>query len=177
MRRKIFLGKVAKEMRKTILFLIAFVCLVLLGCQKETVTARQPQNNKEIENLVIQVQELQNEIKSLKGSDNVEEATIVKEKNEFPALAQAELTNLGFKGTVNDIKEDLNKHEDIIPYQGVLGGEMHFLYDKLKVLSHEWVFAPFDDGHTGGYLLLKYHIKDGTIIQWQVMDSYLYGSQ
>lgn len=177
MRRKIFLGKVAKEMRKTILFLIAVVCLVLMGCQKENVNTLQSQENKEIENLVIQVQELQNEIKGLKETDNVEQATIVKEKNEFPAFSQAELTKLGFNGTVDDIKEDLIRHEDIIPYEGVLGGEMHFLYDKLKVLSHEWVFAPFDDGHTGGYLLLKYHIKDGTIIQWQVMDSYLYGSQ
>lgn len=177
MRRKIFSGKVAEEMRKTILFLIAVVCLVLLGCQKENVTARQSQENKEIENLVIQVQELQNEIKGLKESDNVEEATIVKEKNEFPALSQAELTNLGFNGTVDEIKEDLIKHEDIIPYEGVLGGKMHFLNDEIIVLSHEWVFAPFDDGHTGGYLLLNFKIEDGKVTQWKVLDSYLYGAQ
>ncbi|TKC19803.1 hypothetical protein [Robertmurraya kyonggiensis] len=166
-------------MRKTILFQIVVVCLVLLGCQKENVTARQSQENKEIENLVIQVQELQNEIKGLKESDNVEEATIVKEQiittDEFPALSQAELTNLGFTGKVDDIKEDLIRHEDIIPYKGVLGGEMHFLNDEIIVLSHEWVFAPFDDGHTGGYLLLNFEIEGGKVTQWKVLDSYLYG--
>lgn len=168
-------------MRKTILFQIVVVCLVLLGCQKENVTARQSQENKEIENLVIQVQELQNEIKGLKESDNVEEATIVKEQiittDEFPALSQAELTNLGFTGKVDDIKEDLIRHEDIIPYKGVLGGKMHFLNDEIIVLSHEWVFAPFDDGHTGGYLLLNFEIEGGTVTQWKVLDSYLYDSQ
>lgn len=164
-------------MRKSVVFLITFVCFLLLGCQKENVTVEQPQNNKEIDNLVIQVQELQNEIKGLKESDNVEEATIVKEKNEFPAFSQAELTNLRFTGTVDDIKEDLIRHEDIIPYKGVLGGEMHFLNDEIIVLSHEWVFAPFDDGHTGGYLLLNFEIEGGTVIQWKVLDSYLYGSQ
>lgn len=44
----------------------------------------------------------------------------------------------------------------MIPYAGVLGGKMHFRTDEIIVLSHEWVFAPFDDGHTGGFLLLTY---------------------
>lgn len=162
-------------MRKSVFFLIVFVCFLLLGCQKENVTVDQSQNNKEIENLVIQIQELQNEIKGLKESDNVEKATIVKEKNEFPALSQTELTNLGFNGTVDDMKEDLIKHEDIIPYKGVLGGDMHFLSEQIVVLSHEWVFAPFDDGHTGGYLLLNFEIEGGKVTQWKVLDSYLYG--
>lgn len=129
--------------------------------------------NKELHG---QISQLEKELEQKSDNENIGE--IEDETNmskSLHGLAQAEFENLGFSGTVDDIKEDLLAQEDIIPYAGVLGGDMHFRSDEIIVLSHEWVFAPFDDGHTGGFLLLTYEMKDGKITQWKVLDSYLYG--
>lgn len=74
-----------------------------------------------------------------------------------------------------DIINDLRKHPELIPYDGVLGGTMGF-YDPegIHILSDRWVFAGFDDGHINGYMLLSYSINDGKI-SWEVIDSYLDG--
>lgn len=74
-----------------------------------------------------------------------------------------------------DIINDLIKHPELIPYDGVLGGTMGF-YDPegIQVLSDRWVFAGFDDGHINGYMLLRYSSNDGKI-SWEVIDSYLDG--
>ncbi len=86
----------------------------------------------------------------------------------------AEVTAL-VEGSGEGIINDLMKHPELIPYDGVLGGTMGF-YDTegIQVLSDRWVFAGFDDGHINGYMLLSYRNNDGKIY-WEVIDSYLSG--
>jgi len=74
----------------------------------------------------------------------------------------------GLMNPVEDIISDLQKHRELIPYKGVLGGTMAF-YDKneIWVLTDKWVFAYFDDGHISGYLLLQYFVHDNGKITWQ----------
>ena len=74
-----------------------------------------------------------------------------------------------------DMINDLRKHPELIPFDGVLGGTMGF-YDPegIHILSDRWVFAGFDDGHINGYMLLSYSINDEKI-SWEVIDSYLDG--
>lgn len=80
----------------------------------------------------------------------------------------------GFEGTVQDIINDLVKHDELIPYKGALGGKMGFYNeDKIYVLSDKWVFAYFEDGHAYGYMLLSYSI-DNNNISWKVIDSYIF---
>ena len=79
----------------------------------------------------------------------------------------------GFKGGSEEIISDLVKHKELIPYKGVVGGIMNFYDDsKIYVLTDQWVFASFNDGHIGGYMLLKYELSNGKIL-WKVMNSYL----
>lgn len=75
--------------------------------------------------------------------------------------------------TEKDIILDLKQHNNLIPYEGVLGGKMGFYDDKkIFILSDKWVLAWFDDGHIAGYMLLKYQLnKNG--ISWKAIDSYL----
>jgi hypothetical protein len=93
--------------------------------------------------------------------------------NNYSDMVLIELKQLNFDGTPEDIIADLLKHPELIPYEAILGGQMGFSADS-KLLSHQWVFASFSDGHILGIMLLKYSIKDGKIDGWKVMDSYLY---
>ena len=85
------------------------------------------------------------------------------------------LKRQGFDGNVQDIINDLIKHNELIPYAGVLGGKMGFYNkEKVYVLSDKWVYAHFDDGHINGYMLLSYSVNNEAI-SWEVIDSYLFG--
>lgn len=84
------------------------------------------------------------------------------------------LKRQGFDGSVQDIINDLLKHNELIPYDGVLGGKMGFhSKENVYVLSDKWVYAYFDDGHINGYMLLSYSVNNGAI-SWKVIDSYLF---
>lgn len=75
---------------------------------------------------------------------------------------------------VADLIADVRRHSEIIPATGTLGGRMGF-YDakRIRVLSDEWVYAPFDDGHIGGEALLSYKVSPQGTIKWTVVTSRL----
>ncbi|MDY0408190.1 hypothetical protein ACFFIS_11235 [Virgibacillus soli] len=85
------------------------------------------------------------------------------------------LKNAGYDDGIAGVRKDLMSNPDIIPYEGVLGGTMNFYSEEdIIVLSHEWVFASFEDGHNMGFALLKYTIENGKIVKWELVDSYLW---
>ncbi len=74
------------------------------------------------------------------------------------------LKERGLANPIADLKADLAKHRELIPYEGVLGGTMGFYSDAdVHVLNDRWVFARFEDGHVGGFALLEYAVKDGHV--------------
>jgi len=79
----------------------------------------------------------------------------------------------GLKDPVKDIIADLMKHNELIPYEGVLGGTMGFLRDDTHVITPKWVLARFEDGHIGGHMLLEYKVSNDGKISWKVLASYL----
>lgn len=80
----------------------------------------------------------------------------------------------GLPTTKETLVGDLQKHPELIPYKGVLGGKMGF-YDPagIMVLNSRWVFASFDDGHITGAMLLEYTVGPGGKISWKVLKSAL----
>jgi len=80
----------------------------------------------------------------------------------------------GLKDPASDIVSDLRQHRELIPHVGSMGGTMNF-FDKSKiwVLTGKWVFAYFEDGHNGGYILLEYEVRDGGAIVWKTVASYV----
>ncbi len=84
------------------------------------------------------------------------------------------LKRLGLEDPVNDITQDLLRRSDLIQHEGVLGGTMGFYSpDNIHILSPQWVFAYFEDGHIRGEMLLEYSVgRDGSI-SWKVIESYL----
>lgn len=80
----------------------------------------------------------------------------------------------GLQDPISNIKSDLIKHKELIPYKGVLGGTMDFYYESMiHVLTAKWVLASFEDGHIGGEMLLEYQVLKNGTISWRVIDSYL----
>lgn len=92
-------------------------------------------------------------------------------------LSAAELSILrsqGLQDPVKDITTNLIRNRDIIPYPGMAGGRMSFYNARnIYILSGNWVFAVFEDGHVTGKILLEYNIDDNGNISWKVIDSYL----
>lgn len=83
------------------------------------------------------------------------------------------LDNKGFQGEIKDIESNLLNHSDLIPYEGILGGMMHFHEGGIHVVTDQWVVASFGDGHMEGYMILSYDLN-GEKITWKVIDSYFY---
>ncbi|MDA3884954.1 MAG: hypothetical protein PF638_05105 [Candidatus Delongbacteria bacterium] len=73
---------------------------------------------------------------------------------------------------MKDLKSDLIKHNELIPYEPVLGGNMGFFDEENIRIIHNKVFAYFEDGHIDGYMLLEYHVAPKGVITWKVLYSY-----
>lgn len=77
----------------------------------------------------------------------------------------------------SEIIQSLQRRESfsLIPFEGILGGTPGF-YSKKLILEldarENTILAFWEDGHIGGYVLLKYSRgEDG--LSWHVIDSYL----
>jgi len=84
-----------------------------------------------------------------------------------------QLKSKGLSDPLNDIITDLSKHRELIPFKGVLGGTMGFYHPEYAIVTRNEVFIPFEDGHRGGYMLLKYQVSDEGKISWKVLDAYI----
>jgi len=128
--------------------------------EKITWTQREVNLTSQISDLKVQVEKY-NELIKNSPTNNPDIASGLKQR--------------GFNGEVQEIIADLLKHNELIPYDGTLGGTMGFHNrEKVFVLSDKWVYAYFDDGHINGYMLLSYSVN-GRNISWKVIDSYLFG--
>ncbi|MBC5775184.1 hypothetical protein H8S95_13985 [Pontibacter sp. KCTC 32443] len=92
--------------------------------------------------------------------------------DELGTLSQSDIQKLqrkGLKSPETDLMNDLNrKQSQLIPEKGTMGGTMT-IRDS-RILNDRYALAYYEDGHNGGYLLLKYTITNGNI-SWTVVDS------
>lgn len=73
------------------------------------------------------------------------------------------------------LRNDLVSKPELIPFEAQLGGEMGFYEtERIIVLNEKWVYAPFEDGHIGGYALLGYEIDEKGNIVWEIVEAVLY---
>jgi len=95
------------------------------------------------------------------------------EDQELNKWAIEDFKKSGLKDPVHDIKADLISHPELIPYEGVLGGRMGFHSEKDLKIIYNWVFASFEDGHIGGFMVFEYKVSSVGKISWKVLYSYL----
>lgn len=72
------------------------------------------------------------------------------------------------------LKGDLMDREELIPFDGQLGGTMDFYDpDSIYILSDRWVYAEFTDGHVQGGMLLEYTLEPDGEVSWRVLEARL----
>ena len=117
---------------------------------------------------------LQSEIVDVKNMLEIADKNL----RDLPQIQEFEIEQLkqkGLKDPIKDLTLDLMKHGDLIPYEGILGGTMHFFFEEhIHIISSKWAAVRFEDGHIDGIMLLKYTVQKGGKIRWSVMDSFLY---
>lgn len=68
------------------------------------------------------------------------------------------------------VARELMKREELIPFEGTLGGTMGFYTrENITVLNDRWVFARFEDGHIRGSMLLEYRLSPTGELQWEIL--------
>jgi hypothetical protein len=95
---------------------------------------------------------------------------------QYMLLDPSEISQLqirGLRDPVRQLREDLVRHPELIPFEGTHGGIMQFDRNFIGLLSGQWVFARFEDGHVGGQCLLQYLVAPGGRIEWEVLRAYL----
>ncbi|MHA6248889.1 hypothetical protein ACXYMU_13180 [Pontibacter sp. CAU 1760] len=92
--------------------------------------------------------------------------------DELGSLSESDIQRLQQKGLRNpetDLMNDLNRNQKrLIPAEGTLGGSMAI--QDSRILNDRYAMAYYEDGHTGGYMLLKYSVSNGRIT-WTVVDN------
>lgn len=140
--------------------------LTMLEEDKETISSEYTKVKDENQKLLATIDNLNVDLKTRDEKIN----NLVKIDQ---SIIKNSLKNNGFKGEVKDIEHDLLNRPELIPYEGILGGTMHFYEEGIHVITDKWVVAYFDDGHYGGYMLLSYDLKNEEIT-WKVIVTYLY---
>jgi len=92
--------------------------------------------------------------------------------DELGTLSEADTRRLKQKGLQHpetDLLNDLNRQQSrLIPVTGSVGGTMAI--QDSRILNDRYAMAYYEDGHNGGYMLLKYTINNGSIT-WTVLDN------
>ncbi len=84
-----------------------------------------------------------------------------------------QLKEKGFE-TPELLLETLNDENDLIPYEGILGGTMKWWPSESRLINNEWVLGYFEDGHILGHALLEYQIDDQQNVNWKLIKAILY---
>lgn len=124
-------------------------------------------SSEEKDRLLLEIAKLEDENEILKSQ--------LETLQPWSTITESKLITLGYQGTSQDLIKEIQAQPEIIPYENSSGGTM-FITD-VYLLSHQHAFANFSNGHTIGYLLLKFEIIDGKAANWKVLDSYIDGEE
>jgi hypothetical protein len=168
-------------MRSILPWLLAAIFLfmaIYFYWQKSEAESRQAIADRQVEKIDSELEQEQAETDSLEGMvlppDTMEMlppggAAFV---DELGSLSESDIQKLqrkGLKSPEPDLMNDLNrKQSQLLTEKGTMGGTMT-IRDS-RILNDRYALAYYEDGHNGGYMLLKYTVTNGTI-NWTVVDS------
>ncbi|WP_181305643.1 hypothetical protein [Rufibacter sp. XAAS-G3-1] len=93
-------------------------------------------------------------------------------EEEIGTLTESDIQRLKRKGLKNpeaDLMNDLmRKQKTLLTTSGTMGGTMAI--QDVRILNDRHALAYFEDGHNGGYLLLRYAVNNGAIT-WTKLDT------
>ncbi|MFT2009078.1 hypothetical protein ACMA1I_10420 [Pontibacter sp. 13R65] len=92
--------------------------------------------------------------------------------DQLGTLSESDIKRLkgkGLRAPESDLMNDLNrKQRQLIPADGTMGGTMT-IRDS-RILNDRYALAYYEDGHDGGYMILRYEVNNGNI-NWRVVDN------
>ncbi len=154
---------------RNIIFLLLFTAALLLSFyffreNNEARTSLQEAKTRltEAETKLLQCNLL---FDSLKLSPSQAESTPSAESRDH---ALKKLKAAGFTEPEEQLLQSLQNQPKLMPGKGVLGGTM--AYRQVQVLTNNFALAYFEDGHNGGYAILRYSIKNPAEINWKLVD-------
>jgi hypothetical protein len=107
--------------------------------------------------------------------DSAAAGEVIASSSNLGRLSTAELGRLKNKGLKNpeaDLKADLTTNqESILLQKGSLGNKMTIR--DVQILNERYALAYFEDGHDGGYMVLRYEVQPTGRLSWVVLDRYL----
>ncbi|WP_424494064.1 hypothetical protein [Salinimicrobium sp. GXAS 041] len=68
------------------------------------------------------------------------------------------------------IVSELRNRPEVIPLDPVLGGTMKFR--RVMLLSNEWIYAEYDDGHVQGMALYSYSLNQEGDLDFELVTSH-----
>ena len=87
-------------------------------------------------------------------------------------MDEKQLLRDGLQDPAAEIRKSLMEDESVLrPYDRNL--RMGFRLERIAILSDQWVYAEFEDGHFGGECLLEFKVVDGVVGDWQILWSSL----
>jgi hypothetical protein len=139
----------------------AGILLLLLMAVISTGAAfRFHQLSREQADLLVQSARQLEELKHVLGSSRVPEP-------DWTEIGKA----LKSDDPLEKLRSDLLARNDLIPWEGVLGGRMAIPGpDSIWFFAPNWALAYVEDGHIAGYLLFRFRIR-GEKIEWVPVDA------
>lgn len=137
--------------------LLTVIMLVLLfGCNHK---AEKAELMSKVESLTAERDSLAN----LKNQLESKLDSIHKEANFWfdNELEGKELSEMGIKNPEEFIKQSLMQKPQLIPIEGILGGQMKFMH--ITPLGKECLIAYYEDGHTSGRAIYRYKLNNGQL--------------
>ncbi|WP_205503661.1 hypothetical protein [Rufibacter psychrotolerans] len=118
-------------------------------------------------------QSTQPEIASTETEEKITPPESTTFEEEIGTLSESDVQRLKRKGLRNpeaDLMNDvMRKQKSLITASGSVGGTMAIR--DVRILNDRYALAYFEDGHNGGYVLLRYSVDNGAIT-WTRLDSY-----
>jgi len=121
----------------------------------------------DIEKLKIENEKLENRISLLESKLAHESPKIMYEPTE------SLLKESGFSGNAEDIIDQVAISDDLIPKTSILRDPVHFIKDRIFLISHKNIYAEFTDGIRNGYIILHYEVKNGEINNLKVLEYFV----
>jgi len=168
-------------MKKIIcLLIISSVILFSAGC-KDNDDSGELQSKVDEQDVIIsslknKIKDDEDLIKELRGLlDSAEKAKNTENTNSTNTANntknEPKIPSLPKGVTAETLKKDLGKHKDLIPFEGVLGGEPNFIGDKFMLLLDNYAYAEADDGHIAASMILRYTISEDKSVSWKLIAS------
>jgi len=68
--------------------------------------------------------------------------------------------------------KSLENQNDLIPFEGVLGGTPFIVPGESKIIDAYYAYAMVEDGHMVGGIILRYDFINDKQVEWQLVDGW-----